>query len=146
VIREGAAQEKAWKPARMNLLRAVPAFLIAGLVPLVYSVVVSPGSSWDLTTLLVLGGIAYLYSLFPIFVVGFVALFLSLKIKYGPFFIPVLVGGASGLLIGKLSYNAGTPLSFMTPLILKGALTALVASLIYFIPEIRQRFPRVRSA
>ncbi|MUV13834.1 hypothetical protein [Noviluteimonas gilva] len=141
-----ATQKTAWKPARMNVVRAVPAFLIAGLVPLGYSVVASSDSSLDLATFLVLGGIAYLYSLFFVFVIGFVALFLSLKIKYGPFFIPVLVGGASGLLIGKLSYNAGTPSSFMMPLVIKGALTALVASLVYFLPEIRQRFSRVRSS
>ena len=123
----------------MNIARAITAFLIAGLVPVVVGLLSSPapdGSS--LTLYVVLSGVVYLYSLPVIFVMGFAAVFFSTRIKYGPFFVPLLIGFGGSVLIGKLSYNAGTKLSDMKMLLVEGTLTALVAASIYFFPEIRK--------
>lgn len=118
----------------MDVKKAVISFLIAALAPGVVAIVTTPAGASSISTGIVVFGIWYLFSLPVIFAVGFATLFIALKLKYGPVFLPPLVGGLSGLLIAKITYTQGTEIQDMWLLVLDGFLTAVVAALVYFRP------------
>ena len=80
----------------------------------------------------------FLFSAPVVFVVGIATLYLSLKIKGGPIFIPPAVGGISGFLLAKAIYAQGENARGLLLFTLCGVATALVAMLIYFIPRIEK--------
>jgi hypothetical protein len=123
----------------MNINRAVGSFLVAALMPGMIAILTTPVESSNFLTAVVVFGVWYVVSLPLIFIIGFVTLFFSLKIRYGPFFLPPLAGCLSGIVFAKLMYVRGTPVHDMWLLVLDGLLTAIVAALIYFKPWLKLR-------
>jgi hypothetical protein len=69
-----------------------------------------------------------------VFCVGFPSLWMSLRLQYGPLFVPPIAGSMSGLLIAKLMYVQGTIGPELIQFTLMGLTTAVVAALMYFRP------------
>lgn len=123
----------------MDVKKAIISFMIAALAPGVVAIATTPVGASSMSTGIVIFGVWYLFSLPVIFAVGFATLFIALKLKYGPIFLPPLVGGLSGLLIAKMMYTKGAEMQDMWLLVLDGFLTAVVAALIYFRPWLKLR-------
>ncbi|MGH8032421.1 MAG: hypothetical protein ACREO8_08680 [Luteimonas sp.] len=130
----------------MNVKRAVIAFLISALVPGVIATLVA---LWDSPSLEV-GMRAfwfvvwYAFSAPLVLVVGFPTLLLALKLRYGPIFLPPIVGGVAGVLVAKVMYSQGMNMQGLLLFTACGLATALVAALIYFKPLSRSQDPAHR--
>ena len=123
----------------MNVKRAIISFLVGALAPGIIAVVVTPTGASSISAGIVVFGVWYLLSLPIVFGVGFMTLFLALKIRHGPIFLPPLVGCSAGLLIAKAMYTQGTAMQDMWLLVLDGFATAILAALIYFKPWLKSR-------
>jgi hypothetical protein len=77
----------------------------------------------------------FLFSAPLVFCVGFCALLIAVRVPFGRFVVPPIVGAASGFLIAKLLYRQGTVDFQLLHLTGIGVCTALVAALIYFWPR-----------
>lgn len=85
----------------MNISRAVSALLVAALMPGVVAILITSVGASSFLTAAVVFGILYIFSLPFILIIGFFTLFFLLKIKYGPLFMPPLIGCLSGMLIAN---------------------------------------------
>ena len=116
----------------MNVNRATISFLIAALVPGTLAIFADPADSPGLISDMFGFTLWYVFSVPVVFCLGFATLFVSLKIKYGPIFVPPLVGSASGMLIAKASYMQGMNTEGFWLFTISGLATAVLATLIYF--------------
>jgi hypothetical protein len=120
----------------MNVKRAVVAFLLSAFVPGVIATLVALWDSpspevWMRAFWFV---VWYLFSAPLVLVVGFPTLLLALKFRYGPIFVPPVVGIAAGMLVAKFMYSQGMNMQGLALFTACGLATALVAAVIYFQP------------
>ena len=120
----------------MNIKRACMSFLIAALVPVTLAFFFPFSASNKLTFVdYIVGYGLWLFFIIPvIFCIGFPALFLALRVKFGPVFLPPMVGGFSGFVFGKILYNPDTSLHDRSWLVVDGVAAAVIAAFIYFAP------------
>jgi hypothetical protein len=119
---------------RINIKRASFSFLIAALAPSVISMLMMRGETFDLITVIGLFAIFYSACLMLVFPIGFISLFLALRIKGGPIVVPPLVGALVGFFFMKITYTQGTEMHDKYYLLVYGVVTAITAALIYFQP------------
>lgn len=121
----------------MKIGRAAIALLAASVVPGLVSVLVAliNSRSVSLSETIVILPFWFLFSVPIVFLIGFPTLYLSLKIKGGPIFIPPIVGGITGLIVSKTIYAQGMNVGGLVLFTLCGIATSLVAMLIYFFPR-----------
>jgi hypothetical protein len=120
-------------PLIVNVDKAVISFLIAALVPGTIAILILGASEISSDPVFGIIGfcIWYLFSAPVVLCIGFITLFISLKIKYGLIIVPPLVGTASGMLIARTIYTQGMNMEGLMQFTISGLATALVASTIY---------------
>jgi hypothetical protein len=132
----------------MNTKRALFSFVVAALSPILISIFMTlgePFGAYDIVTVIGLSMLFYFIYLLIILPVGFISLFLALRIKGGPIFVPPIVGALSGLFFMETLYTPGTEIGDKYWLLVDGIAVAMTAALIYFWPELKMCIKKAGS-
>lgn len=129
----------------MDVKRAFFSFLVAAIVPSVISLFIMRGESFDIFAAAGLLMIFYSICLFLVLPIGFISLFIALRIKGGPIILPPLVGAVVGFFFMQVTYTSGTEFRDKYHLLIYGVSTAITAALIYFQPWRKKSCERERQ-
>ena len=119
---------------KIDIRRALFSFSVSALAPGLISIFMSRGDESDPLAAIFLFVIFYLTCLLIVLPIGFMSLFIAVRVKWGAIIVPLLAGVFVGLFFMEVTYTKGTEISDKIHLLVYGVVTAATAALIYFQP------------